>query len=151
MLSHKWEDNEPLFQQLVHMAVYNLDKSLTHDKLKRFCKIIRDARFSLPGCILHHLISTALKLYDCLNTLPVPWLAVSRMKLPCITFKLPVSAFLPYWTHSGCVYCADTLVFRMVEIKMQHDLSQMNILCLTHPWLDALLECLEGCAGLCGQ
>ncbi|KAF8123611.1 hypothetical protein EV363DRAFT_1272508 [Boletus edulis] len=45
MLSHKWEDNEPLFQQVVHMAVYDLETSPTHDKLQTFCKIVRDAGF----------------------------------------------------------------------------------------------------------
>ena len=46
MLSHKWEDNEPLFQQMVHITVYDLDQSPTHDKLKTFCKIVRDAGFN---------------------------------------------------------------------------------------------------------
>ena len=46
MLSHKWEANEPLFQQVIHIAVYDLDKSPTHDKLKTFCKIVRDAGFN---------------------------------------------------------------------------------------------------------
>ncbi|KAF8546183.1 hypothetical protein OG21DRAFT_1427787, partial [Imleria badia] len=45
MLSHKWEENEPLFHQVVHLAVYDLDESLTHDKLQTFCKIVRDAGF----------------------------------------------------------------------------------------------------------
>jgi len=45
MLSHKWEKNEPLFHQVVHIAVYDLDKSPTHDKLQTFCKIVRDAGF----------------------------------------------------------------------------------------------------------
>ncbi|KAF8436056.1 hypothetical protein L210DRAFT_3550116 [Boletus edulis BED1] len=45
MLSHKWEDNEPLFQQVVHIAVYDLEESSTHDKLQMFCKIVRDAGF----------------------------------------------------------------------------------------------------------
>jgi hypothetical protein len=45
MLSHKWEENEPLFQQVIHMAVYDLDRSPTHDKLQTFCKIVRDAGF----------------------------------------------------------------------------------------------------------
>ncbi|KAF8435972.1 hypothetical protein L210DRAFT_3549697, partial [Boletus edulis BED1] len=45
MLSHKWEDNEPLFQQVVHIAVYDLEESPTHDKLQMFCKIVRDAGF----------------------------------------------------------------------------------------------------------
>ena len=46
MLSHTWEENEPLFQDVVHVAVYDLDKSPTHDKLQTFCKIVRDARFN---------------------------------------------------------------------------------------------------------
>ena len=46
MLSHKWEENEPLFQQVIHVAVYDLDKSPTHDKLQTFCKIVRDAGFN---------------------------------------------------------------------------------------------------------
>ncbi|KAF8436821.1 hypothetical protein L210DRAFT_3547707 [Boletus edulis BED1] len=45
MLSHKWEDNEPLFQKVVHIAVYDLEESPTHDKLQTFCKIVRDAAF----------------------------------------------------------------------------------------------------------
>ncbi|KAF8135597.1 hypothetical protein EV363DRAFT_1256153 [Boletus edulis] len=46
MLSHKWEDNEPLFQKVIHIAVYDLDKSPTHDKLQTFCRIVRDAGFN---------------------------------------------------------------------------------------------------------
>ncbi|KAF8555005.1 TPR-like protein [Imleria badia] len=46
MLSHKWEENEPLFQQVVHVAVYELDQSPTHHKLQTFCKIVLDAGFS---------------------------------------------------------------------------------------------------------
>ncbi|KAF8554674.1 WD40 repeat-like protein [Imleria badia] len=45
MLSHRWEENEPLFQQVMHITVYDLDKSPTHDKLQMFCKIVRDAGF----------------------------------------------------------------------------------------------------------
>ena len=43
MLSHKWERHEPLFQQVVQMAVYDLEKPPTHDKLQQFCMIVRDA------------------------------------------------------------------------------------------------------------
>ena len=46
MLSHKWEANEPLFQQVIHMAVYDLDESPTHDKLQKFCSIVRIAGFN---------------------------------------------------------------------------------------------------------
>ncbi|KAI9567960.1 hypothetical protein HD554DRAFT_853796 [Boletus coccyginus] len=44
-LSHKWEENEPLFHQVIHIAVYDLEMSPTHDKLQTFCKIVRDAGF----------------------------------------------------------------------------------------------------------
>ena len=50
MLSHKWEENEPLFQQVIHTAVYDLGKSPTHDKLQIFCKIVRDAGFNWAWC-----------------------------------------------------------------------------------------------------
>ena len=43
MFSHKWEDNEPLFEQAIRIVVYDLEESLTHDKLRIFCKIVRDA------------------------------------------------------------------------------------------------------------
>ena len=45
ILSHKWENNEPLFQEVIHMAVYDLDPSSTHDKLQMFCKIAQEAGF----------------------------------------------------------------------------------------------------------
>ena len=43
MFSHKWEDNEPLFEQVIRMVVYELVEYPTHDKLKMFCKIVQDA------------------------------------------------------------------------------------------------------------
>ncbi|KAF8556447.1 hypothetical protein OG21DRAFT_1459308 [Imleria badia] len=43
--SHKWKDNEPLFEKVIHMVVYNLEESPTHDKLQMFCKLVRDAGF----------------------------------------------------------------------------------------------------------
>ncbi|KAN0078203.1 hypothetical protein V8E55_010260 [Tylopilus felleus] len=43
MFSHKWEDNEPLFEQVIRMVVHKLEESPTHDKLKMFCKIVQDA------------------------------------------------------------------------------------------------------------
>ena len=43
MFSHKWEDNEPLFENVIRIVVYDLEESLTHDKLRMFCKIVRDA------------------------------------------------------------------------------------------------------------
>ena len=43
--SHKWEDNEPLFEKVVRIVVYELEGSLTHDKLQMFCKIVRESGF----------------------------------------------------------------------------------------------------------
>ncbi|KAF8549281.1 TPR-like protein [Imleria badia] len=43
MFSHKWEDDEPLFEKVMRIVVYDLEESLTHDKLQMFCKIVRDA------------------------------------------------------------------------------------------------------------
>ena len=42
-LSHTWEGNEPLFEKVVRIVVYDLEESVTHDKLRIFCKIVRDA------------------------------------------------------------------------------------------------------------
>ncbi|KAF8127633.1 hypothetical protein EV363DRAFT_1172205 [Boletus edulis] len=82
-------------------------------------------------------VDIALRLYDCLNELPAPWFAASRMKLPCIAFQLPT--LTPHRTRSGHVYRVDTAVFGMVEIKTRQDLSRMNSLYVIHPWLDTLL------------
>ena len=46
VLSHTWEEHEPLFQDVIRIAVYDLAKSPTHDKLKTFCEIVRDAGFN---------------------------------------------------------------------------------------------------------
>ena len=43
--SHKWEDNEPLFEKVIRIVVYDLEESLTHDKLQMFCNIARDSGF----------------------------------------------------------------------------------------------------------
>lgn len=42
-LSHVLEKDEPSFQHLIQVAVYDLNDFPTHDKLKTFCKIVRDA------------------------------------------------------------------------------------------------------------
>ncbi|KAG6371490.1 hypothetical protein JVT61DRAFT_9525 [Boletus reticuloceps] len=44
--SHTWEDNEPLFENVVRFVVYDLEKSPTHDKLQMFCNVARDAGFN---------------------------------------------------------------------------------------------------------
>ena len=43
--SHKWEDNEPLFDKVTHIVVYDLEESPTHEKLQKFCKIVLEAGF----------------------------------------------------------------------------------------------------------
>ena len=40
MFSHMWEANEPLFDKVTRIVVYDLDDSPTHVKLKKFCKIV---------------------------------------------------------------------------------------------------------------
>ena len=44
--SHKWEDNEPLFEKVINIVVYDLEGSPTHKKLQMFCKIVREAGFN---------------------------------------------------------------------------------------------------------
>ena len=43
MFSHKWEENEPLFKEVINKGVYQLEESFTNEKLKMFCKVMRDA------------------------------------------------------------------------------------------------------------
>ncbi|KAF8431304.1 hypothetical protein L210DRAFT_3764262 [Boletus edulis BED1] len=43
MFSHEREDDEPLFENVIRVIVYDLKDSPANDKLKMFCKIIRDA------------------------------------------------------------------------------------------------------------
>ena len=40
--SHTWGGNEPLFGRVAKIVVYNLEASPTHNKLRIFCKIVRD-------------------------------------------------------------------------------------------------------------
>ena len=82
-------------------------------------------------------LDLAMKLYNRLNELPTPWFAASRMKLPCIAFELP--PLLLTRTDSSIVYCAETPIFGVVDIKTRQDLSQLDSLYLVHPWLDGLL------------
>lgn len=43
MLSHVWEGKEPTFQDVnVVESVWKLDPSLTNDKLRKFCELVRD-------------------------------------------------------------------------------------------------------------
>ena len=44
--SHKWEDNEPLFEKDLGIVVYHLEASPTHEKLQMFCKTVLEAGFN---------------------------------------------------------------------------------------------------------
>ena len=44
--SPTWEDNEPSFEKVVHVVVYNLEEYPTHEKLRMFCNIVRGAGFN---------------------------------------------------------------------------------------------------------
>ena len=43
MFSHTWEANEPLYERVIHIVVYDLEESFTHEKLQMFCRVVRDA------------------------------------------------------------------------------------------------------------
>lgn len=45
MLSHRWEQNEPLFQTVEHKSIYDLSRSPTNDKLRKFCSLMHKAGF----------------------------------------------------------------------------------------------------------
>ena len=89
------------------------------------------ASHSLPD------LAVALALYDRLRQLVAPWFASSRMKLPCIAFRLP--ALSSFRTRLGYLFRVETPAFGMVEIRTRQDLSRMESLYFVHPWLDALL------------
>ena len=44
--SHTWEGNEPLYDKVVKIVVYDLEASHTHEKLRMFCKIVRDEGYN---------------------------------------------------------------------------------------------------------
>ena len=45
MLSHKWEDGEPLFRKVEHLTVFELDVSPGNMKLKSFCSLVSSLGF----------------------------------------------------------------------------------------------------------
>ena len=45
MLSHKWEDGEPLFRKVEHLTVYELEVSPANMKLQSFCALVRSLEF----------------------------------------------------------------------------------------------------------
>ena len=45
VLSHRWDANEPTYQQVMHMTVYDLEQSPSHNKLQMFCEVVRDLGF----------------------------------------------------------------------------------------------------------
>ncbi|KAN0101193.1 hypothetical protein V8E55_001177, partial [Tylopilus felleus] len=110
-------------------SMSHLPRAIENDEMTTNITQLRSARLDLD---------LAMKLYDQLNNLPAPWFAASRMKLPCIAFKLP--SLLPSRASSNRVYHVDTPFFGTVEIKTRQDLSWSNSLYLVHPWLDVLLD-----------
>ena len=44
--SHTWEGNEPLYEKVSKIVVYDLEASRTLNKLQMFCKIVRDEGFN---------------------------------------------------------------------------------------------------------
>ena len=75
-------------------------------------------------------LDVALMLYYCLNELPAPCFAASRMKLPCSAFQIQLIE------HVLAAFIARTLS-PLGWWKSKRDMtSQMNALYLVHPWLD---------------
>ncbi|KAF8547208.1 hypothetical protein OG21DRAFT_1501672 [Imleria badia] len=86
-------------------------------------------------------LDAAVRLYDRLDELPAPEFAATRLKLPCISFKLPPLSV--HKTSSGRVYRVETPTFGMVKIKIGEEARLGKSLYLVHPWLDTLLDCDE--------
>ena len=117
-----------------HISVFNRPAML------HLPRPIKDAEMKKMVATLHKSaleLDVVLKFYDRLNELPTSWFAASRMKLPCIAFKLPPLS--PHRTNLGLVYRVETPVFGLVEIKSKQVPSRLDSLYLVHPWLDALL------------
>jgi hypothetical protein len=45
MFSHRWQVNEPTFQQVQEMSIYKLPASPAYGKLQNFCTLVRSLRF----------------------------------------------------------------------------------------------------------
>jgi len=45
MFSHRWQPNEPTFQQVEKISIYNLPASPAFSKLQNFCKLVHTLRF----------------------------------------------------------------------------------------------------------
>ncbi|KAI9574684.1 hypothetical protein HD554DRAFT_79908 [Boletus coccyginus] len=45
MFSHRWQPNEPTFQQVEKMSIYKLPASPAFSKLQNFCKLVHTLRF----------------------------------------------------------------------------------------------------------
>ena len=45
MFSHRWQPNEPTFQQVEKMSIYKLPASPAYSKLKSFCKLVHSLQF----------------------------------------------------------------------------------------------------------
>ena len=88
-------------------------------------------------------LSLATKLHNRINELPLPSLAASRLRLPCIMFSLTQLVYVSESEGSGNnlrVYHATASTFGDVEIKTADDLTGMEGLTLVHPWIRPLLD-----------
>jgi len=59
MLSHRWEDNEPLLQDIQDKVVYDINSDGGVVKLQAFCKTARDAGYRwawIDTCCVHKII-----------------------------------------------------------------------------------------------
>ena len=121
------------------LAVYNslvpphVPRHIEKDEME---SIIRKLRSSVAD------LSLATKLHNRINELPLPSLAASRLRLPCILFPLIDVHFLePENPETALrVYRAMTPAFGDVEIKTEDELTDMEGLSLVHPWIHPLLD-----------
>ena len=49
MFSHRWEHGEPLFQNVEHITVYELEASPANTKLQTFCSLVHSLGFRWAG------------------------------------------------------------------------------------------------------
>ena len=87
-------------------------------------------------------LSSAMILHGCLNNLPSPSIAASRLQLPGISFRLTqlVHTVDRDPVMNLHVYHVTMSVFGDIEIKTKDDLTGMKDLCLVHPWIHPLLD-----------
>ena len=120
------------------LAVYNplVPPHIPHMETTELDLLVTTLRSSLPD------VSLATTLYDRLYGLPSAIIASSRLRLPCIVFRLKelVHSSWPVVETDFHVYHAATTILGDIEITTSGDLNVENEHCLVHPWIRPLLD-----------